>query len=105
MEGQDFPLQREDTHMYMGLQVCRKMENILLKPKPLFLRTKQKGPVDITNHNIGELKTYIAQKGFTRANLAALVESLYCPMATLNAVYSNVAQAIYRHVLINSLAE
>ena len=89
--NKDFPLPREDTHTYLGLQVCRKTENIFLKPKPLFLRTKQRGPVDITILNIGELKTYIAQKGFTRANLATLVASLYCPMATLNAIYSNVA--------------
>ena len=66
---------------------------------------KQRGPTDITICKIGELKTYVAQKGFTRANLAALVASSYCPMATLNAIYSNLAWAVNRHILINSPAE
>ena len=73
-----------------------------LRSRPILLKSKLKGNVDFVLHNKAEFKHFLMLGHFTKAHLVALCNSVYCPQGHLNAVYSNVARKIQRHIIINT---
>ena len=98
----DYPELHDDLHAYLGMLVCRRTQNLFLRPKPLFLRKRLRGRVDITIRNTQEFASFLTLHGLSRAQMSALTASLYCPQLTLNGIYSNVARLVQRHILVHS---
>ena len=67
----------------------------------MLLKSKLKGRADIAIRNMNEMKSFLATGSFQKSHLAALVHGLYCPQATLNAIYSNVSRLVMKYITIN----
>ena len=80
----------------------RNTDRIMLRPRPLFLKSKLKGQADIAIRNMDELTSFLATGRFQKSHLAALVHRLYCPQVNLNAIFSNVSRLIMKHISINT---
>ena len=81
---------------------CRITERIFLRPKVILLKSRVRGNADILIRNVAEFSTFLDLGKFQKSHLAALVHGVFCPANHLNAIYSNVARAIMRHIIATS---
>ena len=95
----DSPTLTDDHFYYLGLTVHKGSDRLSLRAKPIQLKSKLKGHVDITLRNVAEFSNFLKLQKFTRSHLAALCNGVYCPQGNLDAVYSNIARLIQRHII------
>ena len=87
---------------YLGLTLNRQLDTLSLRSKPIYLRSKSKGPVNVIIRNINEFKSFLAADKFNKTHLAALVNAVFCPQGHLSAIYSNVSKKIMNHIVVDS---
>ena len=104
-EAAQNPEIRKDQFVYLGMTISRQFDTMALRSKPILLRSKSKGTVDVVLRNVNEFSNFLTAGKFNRAHLAALVNAVYCPQNHLNAIYSNVARKTMRHVLAHNEAK
>ena len=81
------------------MAINRDNDTMLLRAKPLLLKSRKQGQQDIIIRNIAEMKTFLTTCKFTRAHMASLMAGLYCPPTHLNAIFTAVAKKINRAIL------
>ena len=98
----EHPLILEDQYTYLGMTISRTNDKMSLRSKPIMLRSKNKGPVDIVLRNLSEFDSFTERGIFNKSHLAALISGVYCPQQHLNAIYSNVGWKTMRYVILHS---
>ena len=58
-DKEDFPTLPVDSYTYLGLIFDRSTDRVFLRPKPLFLKYKLKGPADVSLRNLAEFNSYL----------------------------------------------
>jgi len=98
-EPADHPVTCQDDYFFLGVCINQRTDTLSLRSKPLMIRTRLKGKIDVICRNVSEFASYLKLNKFHRANVAGLVNNCYYPTFTLNSVYCAVAKKIQSHVL------
>ena len=92
-----------EMFFFLGITINQLTDNLSLRSKPLMFRSRQKGSVDIICRNVKEFANFLKIGKFTRAQMASLVNSVYCPPQTLSAVFCCVGKKVQQLVVDNKM--
>ena len=98
----DSPALSDDHFYYLGMTVHRNCDLLSVRTRPVQLRSRLKGCIDITLRNMGEVRNFLKSGKFTRAHLASICSGIYCPQNHLDAIFSNVARTVQRYIVTGS---
>ena len=98
-EADAFRAKTSDDFPLLGLITRRSDHLMAVKGKPISLKTRSKGAVDVTIRNTDEFSNFLKQGRFQRQHISSLLSQCFDPCFTFNAVYHNVARLINRRVI------
>ena len=93
------PTLSDDHFFYLGLTVHRNTDRLSVRSRPIQLKSRLKGCVDITLRNMGEVRNFLKLGRFTKSHLASVCSGIYCPQNHLDAIFSNIARTIQCYIL------
>ena len=83
----------------LGIITRRSNHLMSVKGKPISLKSRYKGAIDVTIRNPGEFSNFLDQGKFQRQHMSSLLSQCFDPCFTFNSVYHNVARLINRRVI------
>ena len=95
----DYPTHK-NHFKFLGLLTCKKEDTLKLRPKPLSLKSKSKGSIDVVCRNVLEFQTFLAEGKLQRHHFASIQTQLFDSSFCLNGIYLNVAKLLNREILV-----
>ena len=94
-----FQAKTSDDFSLLGLITRRSTQLMSVKGKPISLKSRSKGAIDVTIRNPEEFSSFLNQGRFQRQHMSSLLSQCFDPCFTFNAIYHNVARLINRRVI------
>merc|ERR1712239_120736 len=83
---------------FLGLLTCKDNDTLKLRSKPLSLKSRSKGSVDLICRNSLEFQTYLSEGMLQRHYFASIQTQLFDPSFCLNGIFYNVAKLLNREI-------
>ena len=95
----DFPTHK-NHFKFLGLLTCKKEDTLKLRSKPLSLKSRSKGSIDVVCRNVLEFQTFLAEGNLQRHHFASIQTQLFDSSFCLNRIYLNVAKLLNREIIV-----
>ena len=86
----DYFLTHKNHFKFLGLLTCKKTDPLKLRAKPLSLKSRSKGSVDLVCRNSLEFQAYLARGTLQRHHFASIQTQLFDPSFCLNGIFYNI---------------
>ena len=93
----DFP-SNKGYFKFLGLLTCKDTDTLKLRSKPLSLKSRSKGSVDLICRNSLEFQTYLSHGLLQRHHFASIQTQMFDPSFCLNGIFYNVAKLLNREI-------
>ena len=93
----DFP-SNKGHFKFLGLLTCKDKDILKLRAKPLSLKSRSKGSVDLVCRNSLEFQTYLSRGVLQRHHFASIQTQLFDPSFFLNGVFYNISKLLNREI-------
>ena len=97
-----FKAKSGDDFSLLGLTTNRSSQLISVKRKPISLKSKSKGAVDIIIRNPQEFSRFLDSGKFQSQHMSSPLSQVFIPGFIFNTVYHNVTKLINRRILTSN---